>query len=192
MAAAYHTSENREAYTPDYILDVVRECLGGEIDLDPCGSEISNERVRARRYIGLPNDGAVAPWLVTSAPPKVFVNPPNGLGPDNEPNPDRFFDRLSAEAFRGNVWCGVYLAYNLNQVCRLRVTSEHLVCPLRQRIPFIGPDGEPLGVDKKTGEKVDSPAHQNALIFVPGLEQGGVLRAERALRRLGGLYKRVG
>ena len=58
-----------DAYTPDWVLDIVKRALGGIIDLDPCSDP--QRRVPARRHFTLADDGLSEPWHGT-----VFVNPP--------------------------------------------------------------------------------------------------------------------
>lgn len=57
--------------TPDYVLDPVRELLGG-IGLDPC-SEPDNP-TKAAKWYSLPDDGCVIPWDADT----VWCNPPYG------------------------------------------------------------------------------------------------------------------
>lgn len=56
--------------TPSYVLEPVREALGGLIDLDPC-TEPDNP-IGAVRFYTVVDDGIVQPW----ASPTIFVNPP--------------------------------------------------------------------------------------------------------------------
>lgn len=60
------------AFTPTYILDPVREALGGVIELDPCTTP--DNPVGARQWIAPPANGLVDPWRAAS----IFVNPPYG------------------------------------------------------------------------------------------------------------------
>lgn len=55
--------------TPDYVLDPVREALGG-IELDPC-TEPDNP-CGAERFYTPPTDGAAEPWDAAT----IYVNPP--------------------------------------------------------------------------------------------------------------------
>jgi hypothetical protein len=57
--------------TPEYVLQPVRELLGG-IELDPC-TEPDNP-IGADRFYCPPEDGATRPWNAET----VFVNPPYG------------------------------------------------------------------------------------------------------------------
>lgn len=70
--------------TPSYILEPVRELLGG-IGLDPC-TEPDNPTC-ATKFYHLPSDGCVLPWDAHS----VFCNPPYGEARD------RWVDRCIAE-----------------------------------------------------------------------------------------------
>jgi hypothetical protein len=49
-------SGNTEYYTPMDIVDMAREVMGG-IDLDPFSSEQANERVKAKKYYTIEDDG---------------------------------------------------------------------------------------------------------------------------------------
>ena len=73
--------------TPGYVLDPVREDLGGTIDLDPC-TEPDNP-TGARRFYTVVDDGLVQPWSWRfytddglAQPwwhaPTIFCNPPYG------------------------------------------------------------------------------------------------------------------
>lgn len=70
---AQHSSESNEHYTPKYIVEPVRETLGG-IDLDPATTERANRIVKAKRIFTAADDGLSKRWSGT-----VFLNPPGGL-----------------------------------------------------------------------------------------------------------------
>jgi hypothetical protein len=75
----HHNTESNEHGTPAYIVDPVRELLGG-ITLDPASSATFNKVVKARRFYsltdieGLSDSGYNKPWRG-----RVFTNPPGGL-----------------------------------------------------------------------------------------------------------------
>jgi hypothetical protein len=58
--------------TPPYVLEPVREALGGTIVLDPC--TLPDNPVGAERYFHPPVDGATEPWLADT----IYCNPPYG------------------------------------------------------------------------------------------------------------------
>jgi hypothetical protein len=62
--------------TPRYVLDPVRDDLGGRIDLDPCTTR--GNPAGATWYYTPDADGLVRPWSGTEWAPSVFVNPPYG------------------------------------------------------------------------------------------------------------------
>lgn len=62
--------ENQCQLTPVYVLDPVREALGGVIELDPC--TMPDNPVKAERFYCPPADGADEPWDAAT----IFVNPP--------------------------------------------------------------------------------------------------------------------
>jgi len=64
--------DRQRQLTPAYLLEPVRELLGGEIGLDPC-TEPDNP-TRALRFYCPPVDGCVESWEADS----VFCNPPYG------------------------------------------------------------------------------------------------------------------
>ncbi len=65
----------QDQLTPAYVLDRVREDLGGRIDLDPCTTAANP--VGALRFYCPPADGAAEPWGgATFGAETVFVNPP--------------------------------------------------------------------------------------------------------------------
>lgn len=77
--------------TPAYVLEPIRQLLGGIIYLDPC-TEADNP-TRARRFYHLPSDGCSLPWPTAN----VFVNPPYGEARN------RWVDRCIEEGKRRRV-----------------------------------------------------------------------------------------
>lgn len=76
--------ERQAMLTPQYVLDPVRDLLGG-IGLDPC-TEPDNP-TRAGKWYSLPDDGCALPWDAQT----VWCNPPYGAARD------RWVDRCIAE-----------------------------------------------------------------------------------------------
>lgn len=59
-------------FTPDYVLDPVRECFGGGIELDPCTTP--DNPVGADIFFTAAEDGLSHVWGART----IFVNPPYG------------------------------------------------------------------------------------------------------------------
>jgi hypothetical protein len=80
--AAYHFNNDlryrpedhpaQTALTPAYVLEPVREALGGYIGLDPASTP--DNPTRADSFYAPPADGATLPWSADS----IYVNPPYG------------------------------------------------------------------------------------------------------------------
>jgi hypothetical protein len=62
--------------TPEYVLECVREDLGGTIGLDPC--TFADNPTGANRFYTTEDDGLLQPWTEFSWYPSTFVNPPYG------------------------------------------------------------------------------------------------------------------
>lgn len=67
-----HLSASFEHFTPLAVVVAARLVLDA-IDLDPASCAEAQEKIRARRWIGLPKDGLSLPWKGN-----VFLNPPGG------------------------------------------------------------------------------------------------------------------
>lgn len=110
MTVAAHRFDNDRRYrdgghpsqtwfTPSYVLDLVREDLGGAIGLDPCTTD--DNPVGAERYFTLREDGLSRSWIGPKWKPTVFVNPPYGEA--REPWVERFVKgRLKFGVLRPN------------------------------------------------------------------------------------------
>jgi site-specific DNA-methyltransferase (adenine-specific) len=63
---------NFEWYSPNAVLTLVRQVIGGEISLDPASCPEANKMVRAQRIFTQADDGLAQDWTA----PSVFLNPP--------------------------------------------------------------------------------------------------------------------
>ena len=71
FSRSIHASSARHDWrTPPALVSLVREALGGAIDLDPCSGE--HTRI-GRRNVRVAGDGLSIPWRG-----RVYVNPPYG------------------------------------------------------------------------------------------------------------------
>jgi hypothetical protein len=134
-----HASENSgttEWFTPAVILDAVRECLGGAIDLDPATTP--DNPTGATHFFTAKDDGLSRPWDWPT-----LVNPPyGGVTPD-------WCKKIHDEAQRGAVIlallpCGARFSTGYWQE---RILHERLaaVCFHRGRVKFVAEGGERPG-----------------------------------------------
>jgi predicted aspartyl protease len=61
-----------EVYTPDEIIQAVRNYYGDRIELDPASNKLANKGVGAKQYFTRETDGLQQPWHAR----RIFVNPP--------------------------------------------------------------------------------------------------------------------
>jgi len=97
---AEYTGEN-EWFTPADWIERARQALG-EIDLDPASHVLAQERVKAKAFFTVAEDGLSRPWFG-----RVWLNPPfhrAGLAP--------FVDKLVGEWTSGRVEQAILLTHN--------------------------------------------------------------------------------
>ena len=70
---------NDDWYTPHFILDAARNCMGGQFDLDPASSHKANEQVKAKTYFTRQDNGLCKLWNPMLYK-KVWLNPPYSRG----------------------------------------------------------------------------------------------------------------
>lgn len=123
-------------YTGAKIIDAVRACFAGSINLDPASSAEANEVVKAERFYSIDEDGLTKPWSGT-----VWLNPPFNQWQDWTP-------RILSEWRRGEVeqMCVLIANRSLSTSPNeklLRAASA--LCVTTGRIPFWGPRVEACG-----------------------------------------------
>jgi|19_taG_2_1085344.scaffolds.fasta_scaffold31113_3 phage N-6-adenine-methyltransferase len=69
----HNSGVNDDWYTPEYIIDMVRQVM--PIELDPASSDSANKIVKSKRYFTEANDGLLKNWKG-----KVYMNPPYSRG----------------------------------------------------------------------------------------------------------------
>jgi len=75
MQTCKSNNNNDEWFTPKYVIEKVKECFDGVIDLDPCSCEKANDRIKAIEYFDKTNNCLHNNWKG-----KVFLNPPYSSG----------------------------------------------------------------------------------------------------------------
>lgn len=73
MTTSKGVNNNDEWHTPKYVIEKVKNVYNGKIDLDPCSSELANERIKAKFYYTKENSCLDENHLWFG---KVFMNPP--------------------------------------------------------------------------------------------------------------------
>lgn len=69
------SSANHEWYTPDDLLQIARDVMGGGFDLDPASCPEANTLVQADRVFTVDDDGLTQGWPAE----RVWLNPPFGV-----------------------------------------------------------------------------------------------------------------
>ncbi len=132
-----HVSNNsgeNEWYTPDYILDAVREVLT-HIDCDPASSKIANQRVMASHYFTKSDDGLSKTWGK-----RCFINPPYA-----QPLISKFASAIASKVESKEVSEACVLTNNATETewfqSILSVSSAG--CFVKSRVRFLDPAGNP-------------------------------------------------
>lgn len=136
------TSKTAEWMTPKWLVDYIREALGGEITLDPASNEKANKIIKARRFYTKADDSLTLSWAQQFKPgarPALFLNPPGDVSGKLV---RKFWShyRLYAPTF----WATCWLGFNLDQlrfVERFRDVRTRIVVP-RKRVAYIDEDGK--------------------------------------------------
>lgn len=109
--------------TPPYILEPVREALGG-IGLDPC--TLPDNPTRADRFYHPPMDGAALPWDAET----IFVNPPYGKARE------RWVARCIEAGFTGSRVVLLMPAHTDTRVFQRALASADSAFLIRGRVKF--------------------------------------------------------
>lgn len=139
----YRTGEhpNQRQLTPPYVLEPVREVMGG-IDLDPC-TEPDNP-TGASRFFTVDDDGLAQPWVGS-----VYCNPPYGKA--REP----WVDRCIEHAATGAVVVLLIPAHTDTRVFQRCLATSTSVCFIRGRVKF--------GV-LRANRRQEAASHPSALV----------------------------
>lgn len=129
--------------TPAYVLDPVRECLGGSIELDPCTTP--DNPVGAERFYTPPTDGASERWDAVT----VFCNPPYGEARV------RWVRRCAEAAADGSRVVLLIPAHTDTRIWHAAMETADTVLFIKGRVKF--------GVPRPNGRQV-AASHPSALI----------------------------
>jgi len=161
---AIHSSGSNEHYTPGYIVDIAREVLGGQIDLDPASCAMANAYIQATKIYTIKDDGLKKPWGWPGKPVRVWLNPPGGKDGASSVQ-CAWWRKLVREYKIGNVISAVFLGFSIEI---LQTSQSHSIsvahfplCIPRKRIDFLQPDGNKL--KEGTGS-----THSSVIAFLPG------------------------
>ncbi len=171
---AKHSSESVEWYTPEKILEPAKTVLG-PIHLDPASCALANLKIGAQRIYTEQDDGLKAPWRREGdGVQTVLLNPPGGwLKMDGTPwkqkgdgtrvsSAVRWWQALMGELLLGNIAHAIFIGFSIEilqtgQHPQIKGPLDFPTCVPNYRIPFDSPRG-----------KSRSPAHANAIVYVPG------------------------
>lgn len=123
--AVHHSSESGEWYTPEHIIDAVRDALGG-IDLDPC-SNPGEPAVPAGQHFTYMDDGLAQDWTG-----RVYMNPPYGRGIGE------WTEKLLADYEDGQVTAAIALLPARTDTGWMHDLREYPRCFVKGRISFSG------------------------------------------------------
>lgn len=132
-----HNSGDNEWYTPQYIIDKVREVMGGIIDCDPATSRKANDTVEASVYWTKEDNGLEQQWCGN-----VFMNPPY-----SQPLISQFSEAVVEKLESGEIEQAIVLVNNATETGWFQgmLSKCSSVCFPKGRIKFIDEDGNPSG-----------------------------------------------
>lgn len=123
-----------EWMSPGDLCEWARRVLG-EIDFDPCSTEIANRQVLAHRYFTKEQDALVMAWPHDQ---RIYMNPPFSRG-----KMDAFVDKLLLMVRRQVVRAAFVVTNNATETkwAHKLFEASTAVCFPEGRIGFLGPDG---------------------------------------------------
>ncbi|MFB2876878.1 hypothetical protein [Floridanema aerugineum] len=168
-----HLSNSNEHFTPDWLLDAVREVLGS-IDLDPASCEEANKRVNAQMFYDADSCGVGALGLdwdsrevneagqLVVKPANVFCNPPGGKVA-NKSQIKLFWNKLIEQVEKGNIRHALFLAFSVEALQSTQKKTDKAMldfpgCMFKDRVAYVQPGGS----------IAKSPPHSSSIIYIPG------------------------
>lgn len=137
------SSESNEWYTPPWLIELARECMGS-IDLDPASCKTSQNWIQAEEYYTEEDNGLDYLWHGN-----IWLNPPYGRT-KNKSNAGIWATKLEQEYAAGRVKQAILLvnsAHGYEWYEKLWVRYP-VIC-LRDRIRFVNEQGVIGGQSKK-------------------------------------------
>lgn len=126
--SALHSKKTPKWGTPQEIIEIGRQLLDGDIQLDPASSPEFNTLVQALMIYTEQDDALIQPWAGN-----VFCNPPGG-------KVRKFWERLLQHIMTGEVEKAFWVGFSVEQLCQLTRSEFHPLdfstCILRTRLPF--------------------------------------------------------
>lgn len=185
MANPQHSSSSSDHFTPEYVIEAVRETFDGTISLDPASNANANKLIKARRIYTKRDDGLTKPWRAKT----VFVNPPGGTvvvkgsGTKRKQSSSRlWWEKAVAEYTAGRAHSIIFVAFSLELFQRGQANvacddAPHMFpfCIPKRRIPFDTWD--------RGRVKGAQPTHANAIILLAPPDQS--MWFERAFESIG-------
>lgn len=174
-ALAYLGSSGAERYTKPKILEPVRLALG-EIDLDPCSSEIAQRHVRAENWFNAEINGLRQDWCRENRKPaRVWCNPPSSRAGFVDADGTRHHEpciwwmKLLAEVGAGRVVGACFMIFNaetFRHMAQYKVPhpADGRLLWLYDRPSYLTETGDEIR-DEKTGKK-QSPTHIGVIAIV--------------------------
>ena len=126
--SVHFSSRDDEHYTPEPVLELVREMLGA-IELDPCSPVDKSNPTGASRFYTLRDDGLKQRW----ASPAVFMNPPYSVVA-------RWCGHLRREHAAGRTKEAIALVAARPDTEWFERLSDYAWCAVRGRLVFRGSD----------------------------------------------------
>jgi len=204
---ARHLAVKGDWGTPPEVLDIVREVLGGVIDVDACSSAYWNEHtVHATNFMdGTPNrNGITDSWRWASAPERkltAIVNPP---GDPTGEWVKGFWRRLVSEWWTGCIASAVWVGFSLEQLVPLQRAIPLNPTPglsglFGESVPRLHPMSPLLSImvpdvrmrflqrmrDGSPPRRSDSPSHGNYLVLLHDRHPSVMMHQLRSWKNIG-------
>lgn len=172
--AQFHSQDSPEWYTPTFIVEPARTCMGS-IDLDPASHEEANILIKAKKFYTVEDDGLKQPWFGN-----VFINPPGADDADGNALVPQFWLKLMEEKDKDPFDQAIWVGYSLQQLQTLQVALpfgaphplDFPICYPKARIAFVENAAKKeqrkqkcLKLGKKFNEK-SQPSHANYIVGI--------------------------